>query len=147
MASFVYNVAKTKFANGLLDWDTNTFKAMLIATSYTADPDHATVSALTELANGTGYTGGFAGSGRKTLATNSVVQVDASDRAELRVSVASVWSAINAGTAKAAVIIREMTTDADSVPVAYIDSGGFPVTTNGGDLTITWNAAGAIQFT
>lgn len=146
MASFVYNVAKAGFANGTLDWDTNTFKIMLIDNAYTPNPDHATVSALTELPNGTGYTGGFNGAGRKTLSVCSVVQVDASDRAELRVSLATTWSAINAGTAKAAVVIREMTSDADSIPVAYIDSGGWPIVTNGGDLTCTWNAAGAIQL-
>jgi len=141
----MYNVAKVKFANGALDWDTHTFKVMLLATGYTFDETHTTVSQLTELANGTGYTGGFAGSGRKTLATCTVVQVDASHRAELRISAASLWAAINAGTAKAAAIIREMTNDADSVPVAYVDGSIFPALTNGGDLTITWNAAGALQ--
>ena len=146
MASFVYNVAKAGFASGALDWDTHTFKLMLIDNAYTPNPDHATVSALTELPNGTGYTGGFNGSGRKTLSVCSVVQVDASDRAELRVSLATTWSAINAGTVKAAVVIREMTNDADSIPVVYIDSGGFPVVTNGGDFTFTPNVAGVAQL-
>ena len=149
MANFVYNKAAELFMNGGLDWDTHAFKVMFAATTYTPDHDHLTVSALTELANGTGYTGGFNGSGRKTLATLSVVRVDASDRSEGRISAASVWSAINAGTIKAAIIIREMTSDADSIPVAYIDTVGsgstFPVTTNGGDLTINWDATGAIQ--
>ena len=150
MANFVYNKASELHANGGLDWDTNTFKVMLIGMGYTPDHDHLTVSALTELANGTGYTGGFNGSGRKTLATLSVVRVDASDRTECRISSSSVWSAINAGQFKAAVIIREMTNDADSIPVAYYDTVGsgdtFPVTTNGGDVTINWSAVGAVQF-
>lgn len=32
--------------------------------------------------------------------------------------------------------------------VAYIDTGqtGLPVTPNGGDITITWNASGIVQF-
>jgi activator of HSP90 ATPase len=32
--------------------------------------------------------------------------------------------------------------------VAYIDTGvtGLPVTPNGGDITVTWNASGIIQF-
>ena len=43
---------------------------------------------------------------------------------------------------------REGTSDdTDAVLIAYIDSGGFPVVTNGGDLTIAWNAEGILQLT
>ena len=150
MANAVYDIAKVDFANGGLDWDTNTIKVMALATGYTFSAAHTAVSSLTEISNGTGYTGGFNGSGRKTLSSCTVVQVDGSTRAELRVSNTTVWTAINDGTIKALAIIREMTSDADSIPIAYIDTftgTSFPFVTNGGDLTITWNAAGALQFT
>lgn len=58
------------------------------------------------------------------------------------------WTAINAGTVQAAILILEgKSDDSTSILIAYIDQGGFPVTTNGGDLTIQWSASGILQIT
>lgn len=145
MASLIYNLFKQKIADGTIDWDTAVIRAMLVTSGYTADADHDFVNSgpdANEL-SGTGYT-------RKTLTTRTVVLVDASDRAELRCDDSVVWSAINAGTAAAAVLYVQVggddTTPGDDILVAYIDSGGFPIVTNGGDLTIDWNNAGVIQL-
>ena len=47
----------------------------------------------------------------------------------------------------AIVLFKFVTSFSASLPVAYIDTGGFPITTNGGDIAIQWNAAGIIQAT
>jgi len=48
-------------------------------------------------------------------------------------------------TANAAIIFKQGAADTDSELIAYIDSGGFPKATNGGDLTIQWNANGIVH--
>ncbi len=135
MASFFYNKAKKLFLDGTLDWDSQTFKAMLVTSSYSADPDHDFISsaAAGEL-SGTGYTGGFAGSGRKTLTTKAVTESDADDRAYVDCDDVA-WTGINAGTIAAMIIVREISNDANSYLVAYLAlTAAQP--TNGGDVTI-----------
>lgn len=147
MASGLYNIAKKGFANGSEDWDTNTYKVMLVGTTYTFDPDHDQVSDInSDELSGTGYTGGFGGAGRKSLTTAAVNQDDANDRAELDADNIS-WTSLDAGTIGAMVVIREVSSDADSIPIAYIDNPtNFPLTTNGGNVNVTWNAEGILQL-
>lgn len=59
------------------------------------------------------------------------------------------FSAVSGATCEAMVIYIDTAGAAGTDPlVAYIDTGvtGLPVTPNGGDITITWNASGIIQF-
>lgn len=59
MASLIYNSANYDEAVGALDYDTNTFKAMLVTSSYTPDQDaHLKRSDITNEVSGTGYTAG-----------------------------------------------------------------------------------------
>lgn len=97
--------------------------------------------------SGTGYTGGFGGAGRKALASKTYTEDDANDRAEFDAADLT-WTAINAGTVAQANILDETgaSDDTGTEVVANIDTGGFPVVTNGGDLTIAWNAEGIIQL-
>ena len=95
--------------------------------------------------SGTGYTGGFGGAGRKSLASKTISVDLANDRAEFDAADLT-WTAINAGTAAQATVMKEVTTNADSKCIANIDTGGFPVVTNGGDLTLQWNVEGILQL-
>ena len=155
MASFVYNNAKGRFADGLIDWGTTALKVMLVKSGYgpsvaNADDVYVSTASASEIsAPSTGYVGGFAGSGRKTLAyTTDTARVDnANDRAKLDGDDVT-WSAITcADPIYAAVIIQEASgADASSFLIAYIDFIT-PITTNGGDLTIQWSANGIITLT
>ena len=147
--ALVYNQFKKFEANGTIDLLTDTLKVVLVGSTYTANADHTyfnSAAYLQEL-GGTGYAGGYGGAGRKTLSSKVVVQDDTNDRAEFSAAPVT-WTAINAGTAAAAIIIRERagTGDTMSELIAYIDSGGFPIVTNGGDLTLTWNVEGILQL-
>lgn len=59
------------------------------------------------------------------------------------------WTVLGAGTRQVAgyLIYIHVTNDADSPALAWVDSGGFPFSANGGDFTIQVNAEGAIQHT
>ena len=59
------------------------------------------------------------------------------------------FSSVTGDPCEALVIYIDTAGAAGTDPlVAYIDTGvtGLPVTPNGGDITITWNASGIIQF-
>lgn len=59
MASLIYNSAIDDMARGAIDFDTDTFKAMLVTSSYTPDKDtHTKRSNVTNEVTGTGYTAG-----------------------------------------------------------------------------------------
>jgi hypothetical protein len=61
----------------------------------------------------------------------------------------SLYSAVSGVSVEALVIyIKNAGANSTWRLVAYIDSGvtGLPVTPNGGNITITWNASGIIQF-
>ncbi len=151
MATLVYNRAKKEILDGTIDLLTDTLKIMLVTSSYVADADNDFVEEGVNDANeheltGTGYDPGFAGSGRKTLSGKGVTEDDTNDRAEFDDSGDITWTGINAGTAAGAILYKHITADTASILIAYIDSGGFPVVTNGGDLTIQWNAEGILQF-
>jgi len=146
-----FNQAKKDVMDGTINLDTDTLKVMLVDSGYTFNPDDDFISSGAgtpggEELSGTGYVAGFGNSGRKTLTTTTVTADDANNRGELDADNVT-WTAINAGTAAAAIIIKEVTNDAASRLIAYVDTGGFPLTTNGGDLTIQWNAEGILHIT
>jgi hypothetical protein len=135
MANGGYNIAKKKLIDGALNLGTADLRLLLVGTGYTFDPDHAFVAAVVanEL-SGTGYT-------RVTLAGKATAQDDTNNRAEMDCNDVE-YAAINAGTAKAALVFVQVTNDSDSFLVGYFDEGGFPFVTNGGPLTLQVNAEG-----
>lgn len=58
------------------------------------------------------------------------------------------FTAVTGATCEALVIYLDSGVAGTSRLVAYLDTGvtGLPVTPNGGDISITWNASGIIQF-
>lgn len=58
------------------------------------------------------------------------------------------FSAVSGNSVEALIIYIDTGNTATSRLVAYIDTGvtGLPVTPNGGDISITWNASGIFQL-
>src|SRR5688572_25162730 len=90
-----YTDGLRKVTIGTIDMDTSTLKVMLLKTSYTFDRDHTAVSSLTEITGVSGYTGGFAGAGRKT-ATVTTQSNNTDNRAEYAIADLT-WTALAAG--------------------------------------------------
>lgn len=142
--SFVYNPAKARILRADLDFDLHDIRVMLVMTNTTADTQTtaATLSAITTLDeyDGSGYV-------RKALTGEIVNQDDPNSRAEFDADDVT-WTALGAGTrsAQAVLLYRHVDgTAANDQPIAFIDTGGFPIAGNGGDLTIAWNAEGILQ--
>jgi hypothetical protein len=117
MASLIYNSAIDEMARGDIEFDTDTFKAMLVTSSYTPNKDtHDFRNDVTSEATGTGYTAG----GVTTACT--VTKDTANDRVTLQF--AAVSGATSTITARALVIYKSRggASSADEL-VAYNDFG------------------------
>jgi hypothetical protein len=117
MASLIYNSAIDDMARNNIDFDTNTFKAMLVTSSYTPNKDtHDKRDDVTNEATGTGYTAG----GVTTACT--VTKDTANDKVTLQFAAVS-W-ATSTITARALVIYKSLggASSADAL-VAYNDFG------------------------
>jgi hypothetical protein len=145
MASGWYNSGLRDVNDRTIDLVADTLKLILVTSSYTPDKDHAFASSLTNELSGTGYAGGFAGAGRKTVGSKAFSTDTANDRIEFTWGGVT-WTAINAGNPKYAILVKEITNDAATRLIAFLDLG--TVVTNGGDLTVTPDATlGALQIT
>jgi len=142
--------------DGTIDLLTDTVRAMLVTSVYVANPDDDFVDAggvadpIDAEISVVGYVPGFGGAGRRTLASKTIVEDDANNRAEFSCA-ALLWSALGAGATIAALIFFKNGTvdDTTSKLIGYVDqptgASGFPITTNGSDVTITPNAEGLLQ--
>ena len=117
MASLIYNSAIDDMARNNIDFDTNTFKAMLVTSSYTPNKDtHDKRDDVTNEVSGTGYTAG----GVTTACT--VTKDTANDKVTLQFAAVS-WASSTI-TARALVIYKSRggASSADEL-VAYNDFG------------------------
>lgn len=142
--SLVYNKGKYRLGTGATIWTSATIKAMLVASGYTADPDHPFVDSgagaanpLTNENSGTGYV-------RKTLASKAVTQDDANNR--IIYSAADLtWTTPNGFTANALILFQDLGgADSANPLLAYINGTGFPKVMNGTDFLVAWALTGCI---
>ena len=124
MASLIYNSFHEDLARGNIDLDTNTFKMLLVTSTYTPNKDtHADRADVTnEVAASGGYT-----AGGKTV-TCTVARDNANDRTTLTFAAES-W-ANSTITAAGAVVYKSTGTAANDLLVFYNDFGGDVTTSN-----------------
>lgn len=139
MASNLYHRNLKKILDRTLDLTAGTWKVMLVGTGYTPNKDHEFVSDVVSAElSGTGYTGGFGGSGRKTVSAFTISYSDSADKAYVDGSDPT-WAAINAGTIGFAILFKEVTNDASSPVVACIDVSNYA--TDGTNYTLEFDAS------
>ena len=126
MPSLVYNSFMRDIATGAVDCDTDTFKMMLVTSTYTASKSHAKRSDITnEVAAGSGYTTGGNACALTVAATDNV-----NNDVEISFSVTS-WTSATI-TARAGVIYKSRggLATADEL-VGYVDFLSNITSTNG----------------
>lgn len=146
MANFVYNEAKRAIIEGEIDLGAggSDVRVLLVMTNTTADTedDVNTISGFTTLdeLNDTGYA-------RQALAGEAVNEDAGNNRAEADADdVAFTYNGDGSRNTQAAVYLKHVTNDTDSVPIAFVDTGGFPVNAaQTGTVTIQHNAEGWLQ--
>lgn len=137
------NALYVAFRNGVLgshatrvDLDADTIKAVLIDHG-TDTPNVSTDDFYNDIS--AGIVGSLSAAlTSKTIGTVAAGVFDADNVTFTAVSGASVES-VN--------LLKDTGTTSTSDLIAYFDTGtGLPVTPNGGDITVTWNASGIFTF-
>jgi hypothetical protein len=132
MANQGYNIALKKQADALLNFGTADIRALLLKTGYVFSPLHQFVADLTPGTNELSVSG----YSRKTLA-NKATSLDNTNNRAVAVCDPLNFGDLAAGqTLLALVLYVNVTNDADSWLLDYIDTGGFPKATNGRNFTI-----------
>lgn len=137
MAATIANKARFELANGRIDFSSDTFKIILMASGFTFDPDthhgYADVSA-SELPTGNGYT-----AGGNTLSGIGIVENDTLDLAVITWG-DTTWTASGGdiGPTPGAIVYDDTATSpqADTL-IHYIDFGAEVTQADGGTATIT----------
>ena len=125
MASLIYNSAIRDASVGNIDFDTDTFKMMLVTSTYTASKSHSKRSDITNEVSGTGYTAGGNAAACTVAATDNV-----NNDVEITFSITS-WTSATI-TARAGVIYKSRggLATADEL-VGYVDFTSDTTSTNG----------------
>jgi len=145
VADLIFDHFKNQILAGNDIWTSSAVKALLVdnVAGYVPSQSHNFLSdakaaspALTELST-TGYTArGMA------LASKALTRDDANSRIKIQAANV-VWSALGPSsggpTIRAVLLYIDTGTDSTSELIAYLDSGGL-LATNGGQVTINWNA-------
>ena len=128
MANALYDHGREGFLDGSIDFDTDDIRCILIdVADYTVDlAVHDNLDDIPEAAR-------VAVSGALTGKTVDAGVADADD---------VTFSAVTGDQCEAIVIYQHTGVESTSRLIAYIDSAtGLPVTPNGGDITVQWDAA------
>lgn len=141
MASVFYNNYYEELGKGNIDYSTDTFKLMLMTTSYTPNIDtEAFRSDLSGEASGTGYT-----AGGQTVDNVTITQDNTNDRAVVDFD-AEVFSTVTLSNVDGAVLYKSTGVASTDVLICYIDftEGSQQVTAN--DFTVTPPAEGVLTI-
>jgi len=123
MASFIFNSFWDDLSRASINLASDTFKAMLVNSSYVADKDaHLKRSSVTNEVSGTGYTAGGA------TVTVTLAKDTTNDRETATFSSPS-WTSSTL-TVRGAVIYKSTGTAANDPLVCYIDFGATRATSN-----------------
>lgn len=135
MANGMYNIAKQKFGDGTLDWDTQVFKVALL-TGHTFSEEHSafTTDIQPNEITGTGYTAGGA------TMTNSAPTIDTVNDWATYDATDVVWA--TSTLSATAAVVYEVSTD---YPICYIDFGSAQ-TSSASDFTISWSSDGVFKL-
>ena len=129
MASLIYNSCIRDASVGSIDFDTDTFKMLLVTSSYSASKTHSKRSDITNEVTGTGYTAG----GNAAAVTVTLDNVN--NRVDVAFTITS-WTTATI-TARAGVIYKSRggLASADEL-VGYVDFGS-DVTSTAGTFAVT----------
>jgi hypothetical protein len=143
MASLWTNKAAFLVMSGQLDLDAATgLKFMLLQSSLTPLRTHNFISDIVSAeCSVTGYTGGFGGAGRKTLASKTVTEDDTNHRGVFDAADPSQYTLGAGNTLRHGAIVEEKTSDADSPVLFFLDMGADKVT-NGGTMDFQFSSNG-----
>ncbi len=144
MTTMATNRGMYLIASGDVDMRDDTIKVMLLTSAYTPVATANFVSDVSAFElSGTGYVAGFGGAGRKSLTGKTFTEDDAGGTATFDADNLT-WTTITAGTFQHAAIIKEVTTDADSLVICFVSFTA--QVTAGLNLLVAWHTDGIFRI-
>jgi len=133
MSNALYDKGREKFLTGAISWSSDDIKAVLVDTgAYT--PNLSTHEFLSDIAGGAR----IATSANLASKTTTDGVADAAD---------VTFSAVSGATVELIVLYKDTGSAATSPLIAAIDTAtNLPVTPNGGDITVQWDAGASKIF-
>jgi hypothetical protein len=133
MANALYDKGREKFLNGDLSWRDGAIKVVLVDTeAYTVN------LAVDEFLSSIPLEDRIATSSNLVNKTSVAGVADAGN---------VTFPSVSGDVSEAVIIYLDTGNAATSPLIAYIDTAtGLPVTPNGGDITVTWNASGIFKL-
>ena len=149
MASIVYTSYKLGMLQAIFNLESVADVKMVLLETIATTPDNPDHDFMDDIVadefSDTGYTGGFAGAGRKVLAGRGATANLTDDRAEFDFTNIT-WTALGGtNSVRFANIVREITSDAATNLISAHDVAD--TVTNGTDFTLTVGSTGAIHIT
>ena len=130
MASLIYNSAIRDEATGAIDYDTDTFYAMLVTSAYTPDKDvHNRRDDVTNEVTGAGYTAGG------QAVTVTVAAVDTANARVVITFTSHNWPTATI-TARGEVIYKRRGGAAGADELVYYNDFGSDITSTAGTFTV-----------
>jgi len=129
MATALYGLGREAFLGGLIDWTNDAIKVALIDSA-----DYVVSIDVDQFLSDVTAAGIVATSSNFTTKTVTLGVADADN---------ITFSAVSGDVCEALVIYQDTGTLTTSRLIAYLDVAnvtGFPVTPNGGDITVTWDS-------
>lgn len=146
MASVIYNEAKRAMMAGEYDMNADDIRVRLLMSNTTADTENDGIVNIDDITTVDVMDG--ANYADKALANEAVNKDETNDRAEFDADDPSTWTALGAGTRNmVGVLIYKYVdgTDANDLAIAFVEFSS-PVTADGTDFSVTWNAEGILQL-
>lgn len=141
MASVFYNNYFEELGKGNINYSANTFKLMLVTTSYTPDVDtHAFRSDVTGEASGTGYT-----AGGQTVDSVTITQDNTNNRAVVDFA-DETFSAVTLTNVNAAILYKSTGVSSTDILIAYIEFAEGAQSTVANDFIVQPNASGVLTI-
>lgn len=146
MANQLYNSGKQAFLTGELNWSsssTDVYYAALIGENYPFDATHASIQDIKNLETSNSATYII-----QTQILSGVTSSQNDGTALANTITFSSVSELPSGPRVGSIIIyKEAPNDSDKTLIVYIDNvDNFPVSSNGGDITVNWNGGSGEIF-
>lgn len=143
MASLTYNEGAMQLeSGGSVNYASDTIEVILTKSTYSPNKDDTnTVYAAAEISGVSGYTGGYAGAGRKVLGSKTKTKDTTLDRIVYDAADPSAWTLGVGDTVGGAIIGKKGSADdTTAVPLFFLDFTDIP--TNGSTFTLQFHADG-----
>jgi len=141
----IYNSFKKLLFDGGVNLGTDTIEVALIDDSIAYTPDIDSETYVADVLDGVNASE-CSGTGYSRVALNVTTSQDNTDDEAVADADDLTYTGADFGTIQSILVYQSVSTDADSPLLAHVTSADLPLTTNGGDVDLTWATEGLLNL-